>query len=578
MTKKKRTYSTALSSSKAGKMFCTLEYSSAAKNRSFPSDCPYSDCRMESVELVQLAKQEWESTVDLMPQIFCLVDESGHIFRANRTIERWGLGKVTEVSGKRMHDLLHPDCHESLCSLRNFWDIIPEIMRENGAVEYRIEDSFLHRHLHLSFQSQQTIQDESTKIRNYFGVAVVGDISDIKNAENQLKKFSSELELLVKSRTLELTNANLRLQQEIEDRERIQAELEKSRIEFRLLVETMSEGLMVYDNKGMVTYINDRFCEMLKRSREEIIGHAAIEFIDETSHATWNLQIANLKAGKVTSDEIKLKGLKGHGIWAKVSPSPLPDQHGGPVGNFAVFTDIDEHILAEYALRVSKNQLRKLSEQVMSAQEKERQRVSSELHDGIGQTLSAVKFCVEAGIKSICEQPTEESFRHLESVIPKIQHAIEEVRRISMALRPSILDDIGVLATLTWFCRESSLVYKNISIQLQLDIKEENIPVRIKVVIFRIVQEAFNNAVKHSSANRINIILKLVGETIVLSIEDNGVGFDSKCVGSNGSIALSGLGLASMRERAELASGICSIDSTKGAGTKIKVAWRIEKN
>ncbi|MBX9706165.1 MAG: PAS domain S-box protein [Gammaproteobacteria bacterium] len=390
---------------------------------------------------------------------------------------------------------------------------------------------------------------------------------------SQLKASSSELELLVRARTLELTDANLRLKQEIEDRKRIEAELEKSRIEFRLLVETMSEGLMVCDNKCIVTYINDRFCEMLKRPREEIVGHAAIEFIDETSQVAWSLQIANLKAGKVTSDEVKLKGPKGNGIWAKVSPSPLPDLHGGTVGNFSVFTDIDEHILAEYALRVSKNQLRKLSEQVMSAQEKERQRVSSELHDGIGQTLSAVKFCVEAGIKSICEHPTEESFRHLENVIPKIQHAIEEVRRISMALRPSMLDDIGVLATLTWFCRESSLVYKNISIQLQLDIKEEDIPVRIKVVIFRIVQEAFNNAVKHSSAERINIILKLVGSTIVLSIEDNGVGFDAKCVSSHGGVVSSGLGLASMRERAELASGIYSIDSTKGAGTKIQVTW-----
>lgn len=390
---------------------------------------------------------------------------------------------------------------------------------------------------------------------------------------SQLKASSSELELLVRARTLELTDANLRLKQEIEDRKRIEAELEKTRIEFRLLVETMSEGLMVCDNKFMVTYINDRFCEMLKRTRDEIIGHAAIEFIDEISQATWSQQIANLKAGKVTSDEIKLKGPKGNGVWAKVSPSPLPDLHGETIGNFSVFTDIDEHIVAEYALRVSKNQLRKLSEQVMSAQEKERQRVSSELHDGIGQTLSAVKFSVETGIKSICEHPTEESFRHLENVIPKIQHAIEEVRRISMALRPSILDDIGVLATLTWFCRESSLVYKNISIQLQLDIKEENIPVRIKVVIFRIVQEAFNNAVKHSSAERINISLKLVRETIVLSIEDNGVGFDSKCVGFSGSLTSSGLGLASMRERAELASGLYSIDSNKGTGTKIQVTW-----
>jgi PAS domain S-box-containing protein len=363
------------------------------------------------------------------------------------------------------------------------------------------------------------------------------------------------------------------LKQEIKDRKRLEAELENSRIEFRLLVETMSEGLMICDNKCIVTYINDRLCEMIRRSREDIIGHVVSEFIDETSQATWTKQIENLKAGKVTTDEIKLKGLKGQGIWTKVTPKPLPDPHGRTVGNFAVFTDINEHILAEYTLRVQKHQLRKLSEQVMSAQEKERQRVSSELHDGIGQSLSAVKFYLETGIKRICEQPTKESFKQLEDVIPRIQRTMEEVRRISMALRPSMLDDIGVLATLTWFCRESSIVYQNISIQLQLNIKEENIPVRIKVVIFRIVQEAFNNAIKHSRAERIYITLEFVNETIMLSIEDNGVGFDSKGLGSNVSSTSSGLGLASIRERTENSGGIYSIDTAKGTGVKIQVTW-----
>ncbi len=316
---------------------------------------------------------------------------------------------------------------------------------------------------------------------------------------------------------------------------------------------------------------------MLKQSPAEIIGQPAVELIDENSQATWNHQIANLKIGKITSDEIKLKGSRGHGVWVKVSPSPLPDLHGETVGNFAVFTDIDERILAEHALRVSKNQLRKLSELVMLAQEKERKRVSSELHDGIGQTLSAVKFYVETGIKSIDGKPTKESSRQLESVIPKIQEAIEEVRRIAMALRPSMLDDIGILATLTWFCRESSIVYKKINLQLQLDISEERIPVQIKVFIFRIVQEAFNNAVKHSNAERINISLKIVGGAIVLCIDDNGIGFDTKCIGSNRGLVSNGLGLASMKERAQLTSGIYTVNSTRGVGTKIKVKWRLVK-
>lgn len=392
---------------------------------------------------------------------------------------------------------------------------------------------------------------------------------------SQLKALSSKLEARIEARSVALMDANLRLKQEVEEHKRIGAELKKSQGEFHLLVETMSEGLVVCNKKGRITYINDRFCEMLQRSREDILGHPATKYIEESSRAEWRQQVAKVKAGIATSCELKLKGLEKFEIWAKVSPSPQFDQHGKVVGSFAVVTDISDRIRAEHILRESKNHLHLLSEQVMAAQEKERQRVSAELHDGIGQTLSAVKFSVETGIKRLYEQPSEESFRQLESVIPRIQDAIEEVRRISMALRPSMLDDIGILATLTWFCRESGLVYKNLSIQLQLDIKEEYIPVQIKVVIFRIVQEAFNNTVKHSGAELVRISLKHTGQTIALNIADNGIGFDMDRIGQNGN-RRAGLGLTSMRERAEFSGGLYSVSSAKGNGTRIQVTWTFQ--
>jgi PAS domain S-box-containing protein len=372
-----------------------------------------------------------------------------------------------------------------------------------------------------------------------------------------------------------LVAANLQLKKEIEEHKRVDDELRKSREEFRLLVETMSEGLITCNEEGVVIYINDRFCEMLGRSREEIVGRPASECIDESSHEACDQLTAKVEAGLAVSDELKLKRQKGDAVWVKVSPSLRYDQDGNITGSFAVVTDISDRMRSEHTLRASESRLRQLSEQVMLAQEKERQRVAAELHDGIGQTLSAVKFSVETGISRICEQPSEESFRLLEGVVPKIQDAIEEVRRISMALRPSILDDIGILATLTWFCRESSLVYTDLRIQLQLDIKEEMIPVPVKVVIFRIVQEAFNNAVKHSNAELMRITLNHTDAIVELNIEDNGVGFDVRKVCANGKRVLGGLGLTSMRERAEYTGGIYSLESNQGKGTKIRVTWPV---
>ena len=532
----------------------------------------YPPSHIKNLELAALAKQEWEFTADSMPQLICLVNEEGYIVRANRTVERWGLGKVAEIRGRKMHELLHPNCHDVQCSLHIFWET--QFNLSNTVNEVQVEDLYLQRYLQLSFHAHPAKPSQPTEFR--YGVAIVEDISKLKLAENKLKILNFELETRVEARTYELLDANRQLKQEIEERKQIEADLKKSRGEFRLLVETMSEGLMICDKKGIITYINDRFCEMLGLTRKEILSRSALEFIAESSQKLWGLQTKKLKAGHVTSEELKLQSpIKSTGIevWAKVSPSRLLDENGKTIGSFAVFTDISARMHTEQALRASEKQLKNLSQQVLSAQEQERQRLSGELHDGIGQTLSAVKFYVETAIKALDEELNQESVFKIKNVVPKIQDAIIEVRRISMALRPSMLDDIGILATLTWFCRESALVYQNPTIQLQLDITEENVSFQNKIVIFRIVQEAFNNAVKHSQATFICISLSYLNEKVELNIEDNGIGFTTSRISTSKKTPLTGLGLSSMRERAEFSGGLYSLNSAKGKGTRIKVVW-----
>jgi len=528
-------------------------------------------------------KKEWELTADLMQKIVCLLDENGHILRVNRAVERWGLGDVVSARGLTMHQLLHPNCVDASCSLKSFWDAISDMIGKGVSTECLIEDQSLGRYLQLVFRSSQFTADADTGIQKSIGVAVVSDISDLKLTEKKLQELNHELERRVDERTAELLAANKQLQQEIEDHKRADAELMKTREEFSLLVRTMSEGLVICNRHGFITYVNDRFCEMLGHEREGIVGYPVVDCVDESSKQDCDQLTVKMGAGLVVSNGLRLKSHKGDEVWVKVSPSLMYDDNGIVTGSFAVVTDISDLKRAEQTLRASKEQLRYLSEQVMTAQEKERQRVAGELHDGIGQTLSAVKFSVETVINRMCDNPSKELFMQLENVVPRIQGAIEEVRRISMALRPSILDDIGVLATLTWFCRESSLVYKNLQIQLQLDIKEERIPVPIKVVIFRIVQEAFNNAIKHSGAEQMHISLNQIGESIVLNIEDNGAGFDvkqafdAKQAYVQGEGGQKGLGLTSMRERAESTGGLYAVGSVKGKGTTISVTWPIVK-
>ena len=116
--------------------------------------------------------------------------------------------------------------------------------------------------------------------------------------------------------------------------------------------------------------------------------------------------------------------------------------------------------------------------------------------------------------------------KSLESVIPLTQKTIEEVRRIVKYLRPSILDDLGILATTKWFCREFQNVYPEIRIEMTIDIEESDIPLYLKTTIYRIMQEALNNVAKHSKANVVDLQLQKTDTGIHLTIQDNGQGFN----------------------------------------------------
>jgi PAS domain S-box-containing protein len=233
---------------------------------------------------------------------------------------------------------------------------------------------------------------------------------------------------------------------------------------------------------------------------------------------------------------------------------------------------IAERKLAETAMRKSQKELRILSGRLLSAEEHERKRIAVELHDGIGQALSAIKFGMENVLHEPEQRVSTASLNTLKALIPLTRQTIEEVRRICKDLRPSILDDLGIMATIGWFCREFQSLYSAIHIERQLDVTEDEIPERLKTVIYRILQEALNNVAKHSTASRVHVQLKRSDSAIRLVVADNGSGFDLDRVLSLKSRER-GIGLASMRERAELTGGDFQVVSTPHSGTQIRICW-----
>ncbi|MCF8128870.1 MAG: PAS domain-containing protein [Deltaproteobacteria bacterium] len=240
--------------------------------------------------------------------------------------------------------------------------------------------------------------------------------------------------------------------------------------------------------------------------------------------------------------------------------------------NLKLIREIDSHKVTENALKNSEEQLRGLNRKLITSQEEERRLIAMELHDGIGQILSAIKFKVESGLHEMNPKSPDECLELQLPVVSLVQQAVEEVRRISKNLRPPILDDVGILATLSWFCREFNKIYENICVEKEIMLDEEVIPQHFKISIFRVLQEAFNNVAKHSGADLVRVVLEKRDAWVTLLIEDNGQGFDVEAaLGSKEFDA--GMGLASMRERATLSGGTLKIDSAPGKGTRIQASF-----
>lgn len=226
------------------------------------------------------------------------------------------------------------------------------------------------------------------------------------------------------------------------------------------------------------------------------------------------------------------------------------------------------------AITVSKEELRILSSKILDAQEDERKIVARELHDSIGQALTGIKFCIENGIRKMEDGCPYTHVKEIDKAIPLIRDALEEVRRISMGLRPSTLDDIGIAETIFWYCQQFEEIYQPVRIQTSVEVEEGHITDSLKTAIFRIVQESLNNVAKHSRADRVLLALHYKGDRLELIIKDNGVGFEAGKQ-SKKNTGDKGFGLASMRERAELSGGTLSIHSQLNGGTKLTAKWPV---
>ncbi len=226
---------------------------------------------------------------------------------------------------------------------------------------------------------------------------------------------------------------------------------------------------------------------------------------------------------------------------------------------------------AEVALRTSRNELLALSEQLIGAQEGERKRIAVELHDSVGQSLSAVKYTLERGVAMLHHAHRGDAGEVFELAVRRIQEAAESIRAISTNLRPRILDELGAASAVQWFCRDFGQIYPSLAVVAEVKVDDGHVPDRLATVVYRALQELLNNVAKHSKARQVLVKLSLEDNVLVLQVRDNGVGPELATAESR----RHGSGLRNLRERAQMTGGEFSFTRAPGRGTLAQLSWQL---
>jgi PAS domain S-box-containing protein len=506
-------------------------------------------------QTLERVKQQLQIAVDSMPQLVCLVDGDGRVIRANRTVERWKLGAVEVVRGLSLHDVLHVDCSDPACYLRLFGQLATAASVEDRRTECDAWDSILKRHFVIHTMMPVRAPEQQASCEKFF-IVTVDDVTELGGIEEESRPA--------------VQIPGQRVEREIE--KRVQAEPVPSRL--LTILDRTPNLVAMADHSGALIYLNPAGRALLDlRSQDRIAGmtldgcHAP-----RIRHRLAKEAIPHAKRTGAWTGDCVLLTRDGREIETFLTLIAHRDRGGKFEGFSLIERDLTDSMRRTEALQITQAQLQRLSAQHLTIQEAERKRIAADLHDGLGQSLSLLKLSIEQVALSLSAVVTESTAMALKQLVSKVKYALAELRRISMNLRPSMLDDLGIVSTLSWFFREFEASGVDTKIEREIRVNEADVPAPLKIVIFRILQEATNNAVKHADAERIKVCLRKVSDALEFTIEDNGQGFDSAGVGNIRAFN-KGLGLQSMRERAELSGGSYDMESVPGRGTRIRVRW-----
>jgi PAS domain S-box-containing protein len=343
-------------------------------------------------------------------------------------------------------------------------------------------------------------------------------------------------------------------------------ELLKSEEKYRLVIEQASDGIFITDNDGGILSVNFSAEKLLSFNTEELLQKNVKEFLEDEELNGLPEILELLERGQTFKIERTITNSKGEILVIETSTKMLTD------GRYLIFArDVTENKKSKSLLLKSYEDIRLLASHLTKVREEERKRIGREIHDELGQKLTAIKMDI-AWMQSKMTDCESDIQLSMNNIIELLDAGNLSIRRILTELGPAVMDNYGLIEAVKHlneqFTKASKIpvAFKTTEVKLQL-------PQDIANCIFRVYQESLTNVMRHSNATKLTTSLKVVGDQIKLTVEDNGVGFLEAEVESNRSF-----GVLGMRERILSHNGKFKIVSEKDNGTKVSFALPRYKN
>ena len=332
----------------------------------------------------------------------------------------------------------------------------------------------------------------------------------------------------------------------------------------------MDQPLVIMDRLGFLVFASAPFAALSGHSTEDLVGKSFVGLFEGSGRDAMHSRLAKMPSRCREEFRADLVPAGGRPLPVEVALERLVSERDARHAWWAVVREVAAK--AKEPALPPRDEAERLSCAMLDAQEAERKRIAADLHDGLGQMLSAVKFGLQSASHSIGDRASQDVRATIDGLVSTVKEALEEVRRISMNLRPSTLDDLGLVAALSWFMREFGSIYRHIRLDTEFLVAESDVDESLRLPLFRVVQEAMNNVAKHSRATRVWVRLECGRRHLRLTIVDDGVGFDPAEVNARKG-AEKPCGHICSRERVESSGGTFVLESAPGRGVSVTALW-----